>query len=86
MFSPIYLSARSLALMPYDVTSCPSFSTEITTVEFAVFGRQYFRIVGVENWRMNKTNKTNSVALSPQANYTDRATIATGEVSADLCG
>jgi hypothetical protein len=32
------------------------------------------------------TNLTNSVAFSPQANYTDRATAACGEVSANYCG
>jgi hypothetical protein len=33
-----------------------------------------------------KKQKTNSVAISPQANYTDGATAAADEISADFFG
>jgi hypothetical protein len=36
--------------------------------------------------RKSKTKKLNSVALSPQANYTDRATAPVGEVVPTFAG
>jgi hypothetical protein len=37
-----------------------------------------------QDWNAGKT--TNIVAISPQANYTDRLTTAVSEASANFCG
>jgi hypothetical protein len=40
---------------------------------------------GVPKFTLSKQTKTNSVAVSQQANFTDRAITAIGEINADFC-